>query len=183
MIGLLGLLDTVTNLLDNFIFTSNIELLAMNDVITLGVTFLIFLDIQQITISKTLLWMPFVGLFLFAVVLFLVDWSNTRSDLMSDYGFLNTYEYLSIGFFSAIIGFVVSTYILIKTLQVSEPPINLIFIIFGIILNNLGSFIEFGLGDYLFNDTSTHLAFLTTLIPVKLITSKSFIILGITWKN
>lgn len=183
LIGFLGALYFATNLLDEFVFTSNLELLAISDIITVGITFLIFHDIKQISISKSILWMPYIILVFYAIALFRFNWTKTDNDLLSNYGYLNTSEYSSFSFLSAILCLIVSTYIMIKTLQISEPPLNLIFIVFGIILFHVGSFLQFGLGEYFFDDLSTHYKFLEMLIPVRLFTSRTFILLGIIWKN
>lgn len=183
LFSLLGILDICTNLLDIFIFTSNLELLIVNNLLTLGSYFVFFYFIKNITISPKLLFSVYGILLIYAGILFIFDWPKASSDLYSDYGYLNTFEYSFFCFFAAIICLTFCTFILTKIFQDETFRLNLLLIIFGIITYYVGDILKFGLGIHFLNDINVHNEFLNTFLPIRLYASKGLIIVGLIWKN
>lgn len=183
LFSLLGILDICTNLLDNFIFTSNLELLIVNNLLTLDLYFVFFYFIKNITISKKLLFSIYSILFIYASILFIFDWPKASSDLYSDYGYLNTFEYSFFCFFAAIICLTLCTFVLTKMFQNETIQSNVLIIIFGVIIYYVGDLLKFGLGIHFLNDMNVHNEFLNTFLPIRLYTSKGLIIVGLLWKN
>ena len=183
LFSLLGILDVCTNLLDNFIFTSNLELLIVNNLLTLGSYFAFLYFIKNTTISKKLLFLIYGILFIYAIILFIFDWPNTSRDLYSDYGYLNIYEYSFFCFFAAVFCLTLCTYILSKMFQNEAIHLNVIFIIFGVIIYYVGDILNFGLGIHFLIDTNVHDEFMNKFLPIRLYSSKGLIISGLLWKN
>lgn len=183
LFSLLGILDVCTNLLDNFIFTSNLELLIVNNLLTLGSYFAFLYFIKNTTISKKLLFLIYGILFIYASILFIFDWPNASGDLYSDYGYLNIYEYSFFCFFAAVFCLTLCTYILSKMFQNEAIHLNVIFIIFGVIIYYVGDILNFGLSIHFLINTNLHDEFMNTFLPIRLYASKGLIIGGLIWKN
>ena len=181
--SILGILDIVTNLIDQFILTSNLELLLINNLLSVGLYFIFFLAVKNITISRTKLTTLYTLLLTYAFILFSQDWPKTNIDLYSKYGYLNTLEYSNFCFASAIICLILCTKTTIKIVKSDTPSLNIIFIISGIAIYNIGALAEFGMGAYFITESHSHNEFLNLLIPMRLYTSKCFILIGLIWKN
>jgi hypothetical protein len=183
LFSLIGILDISTNLLNIYVFKSNLELLLVHNIISIGLYFKFFYSIEKnINIKKSLL--SFYGLFIIiAGILFMFDWPKSDIKLYSKYGYLNTLEYLRFILLTGIICLVFCTLILIKMFKSEPVPVNLLLILFGIITLYIGNILQAGLGIYFLNDIEIHNEFSNHLITIRLFTSKGLIIAGLLWKN
>ncbi len=180
---LLGILDICTNLLDKFVFISNLELLLFNNFLSIGLYFIFFNLIKNINISRKLLVSFYCILLIYAGILFSFDCPSSTSELYSKYGYLNYYEYSLFCLLSSFICITFCTLTLVKLFQNQKVTFNIIFIIFGIIIYYIGDIIKFGLGIQFLQDSQAHKEFMIAFLPIKLYTSRVFILLGLIWKN
>lgn len=180
---LFGLLNIVTDLLDQFVFTSNLELLLVSNLITLGLFFIFFCQIKNVKISKNITLIVFITIALYATILFFVDWPNAADHLYSDYGYLNTLEFSNFSILSAVICLALCTKVIVGIMKSESSQFNILFITFGVIFYYIGDLFSFGLGTHFLNDHIAHFEFLQTLLPMRLYTTKCFILMGLLWKN
>ncbi len=122
-------------------------------------------------------------MFIYAGILFNVDCPKAMSNLYSQYGFLNTYEYSFYSCFTAILCLLVCTFVLLKIFQKEIVKLNILFIIFGIIIYYVGELLKYGLGIYLLKNANAYNEFGDIIIPIKLYASKCLILLGLIWKK
>jgi len=62
-------------------------------------------------------------------------------------------------------------------------PLNLLFIVFGIMAFYMGDLIKSGLEIHFISDLYVHEKFLELFFPIRLFVSKGLIITGLLWKN
>jgi hypothetical protein len=180
---LLGVLDIGTNVLDYFLFTSNLELLLVNSVILLGIYFLFIHALGHFLISKKILIALYGSLLVFATSLFCWDIPESNPEFYSDYGFLNTIEYIQFELTVSVVGLIVFSIVSVKIFHIDDIPLSIYFILFGVLIYYISDLVEFGLGTYFLENTQIHSDFLDVFIPVRFYTSKIFILLGLVWKN
>lgn len=183
LFSFLGIVDFSTNLLDIYVFTSNLELFIVHNLLTVGSYFVFFYFIKNITISPKLLFSVYSIMLLYAGILFKLDWPKASSNLYSQYGFLNTYEYSIYSCFAAVLCLLLCTFVLLKIFQNETVKLNILFIIFGIIIYYTGELLKYGLGIYLLKNANAYNDFGDIIIPIKLYASKCLILLGLTWKR
>lgn len=181
--SLLGLLDLLTNLLDQFVFTSNLELLLVNNLITLGLFFVFFYQIKNVKIPKHIIFVVYVTIVLYAATMIFMDFPKAADHLYSDYGYLNTIEFSNFSVISAVICLALCTKVIVGIIKNESSQLNIIFITFGVIFYYIGDLFSFGLGTHFLKDHNAHLEFLKTLLPMRLYTTKCFILMGLIWKN
>lgn len=181
--SLLGLLDIATNLLDQFVFTSNLELLIVNNLITLGLFFTFFYQIKNVKFPTHIIFVFYVTIAMYAATIIYMDWPKAADHLYSDYGYLNTIEFSNFSVISAVICLVLCTKVIVGIIQNESSQLNIIFITFGVIFYYIGDLLSFGLGTHFLKDHNTHYEFLKTLLPMRLYTTKCFILMGLIWKN
>ena len=169
LFSLLGLLGLATNLLDYFVFTSNLELFLIHDIFAIGL-YLIFFSSLKI-LNNT------------AFAFFYIDWPKSDITLYSKYGHLNTLEYLLFCLLAGITCLIICTALLIKIFKTDLVQLNLFFILFGIISFYIGDIIQAGLGIHFISDTNVHNIFSEILLTIRLFVSNGLIILGLLWKN
>lgn len=181
--SLLGLLDLLTNLLDQFVFTSNLELLLVNNLITLGLFFMFFYQIKNVKIPERIIFVVYVTIVFYAASIIFMDCPKAADHLYSDYGYLNTIEFSNFSIISAVICLALCTKVIVGIIKSESSQFNIIFITFGIIFYYIGDLFSFGLGTHFLNDYNAHFEFLKTLLPMRLFTTKCFILMGLIWKN
>jgi hypothetical protein len=179
----LGVLDITTNALDVFVFTSNLELLLVNSILTIGLFFVFFTCLKIPGFSNKLLFYLYLTLFAYAISLFLWDLPAASIGLYSNYGFLNTIEYTYFGLMVSLIVLVLICKIAVSVFQKDNVPLTIYFIIFGIMIYFIGDLVKFGLGRFFIEDEVIHREFLTVLIPLRFYASKFFILMGLSWKG
>ena len=155
----------------------------VNNLLTLGSYFLFFYFIKNITISKKLLFSIYSILSIYASILFIFDWPKSNIELYSKYGYLNYFEYSYFCILASVTCIIFCTLVLLILFQNEKVPVNIVFIIFGIITYYIGDIIKFGLGTQFLQDAHAHKEFMNAFVPIKLYTSKVFIIVGLLWKN
>ena len=180
---LLGALGIATSMLDFFVFSSNLELFVVVDLVSLGLYFLFFYSFKTIKISGRLLLATLSTLIAIALVFFYIDWPKSDIYLYSKYGYLNTLEYLIFFVFSGSACLIICTIVLIKMLKNDFVPLNLFFIVFGIMAYYVGDVIQSGLAIHFISDLNVHYGFLELFLPFRLFVSKGLITTGLLWKN
>ena len=183
LFSLIGALDIFTTLLDKYVFTSNLELFLINDLLAVGLYFMFFHLIEKpFIIKKTLL--SFFGLLLIlAGSLFFFDWPKSDISLYSKYGYLNTIEYLLYSLFSGLTCLIICAILLVKMFKIDLFRLNIIFILFGIMSFYIGDIIQAGLGIYFISDINVHFVFTEIFLTLRLFAFSGFITLGLLWKN
>lgn len=180
---LLGLLNIVTDLLDQIVFTSNLELLLVSNLITLGLFFIFFCQIKNVKIPKNIILTVFITLVLYAATIFFIDWPKAAVHLYTDYGYLNTIEFSNFSVISAVICLALCTKVIVGIITNESSQLDIIFITFGVIFYYIGDLFSFGLGTYFLKDHNAHYEFFKALLPMRLYTTKCFILMGLLWKN
>ncbi len=183
LFSLLGLLGFVTNLLDYFVFSSNLELYLVNDLVSLGLYFIFFFSIKNLKVTSSFIFIPLTALSIIALLFFNFDWPKSNINLYSNYGYLNTLEYLLFSFFASLTSLTICTIVLIKMFTTNLLRLNLIFLLFGILSFYLGDIIQSGLGIYFISDTNIHFKFSEIFLTIRLFVSNGLIIFGLLWKN
>jgi hypothetical protein len=184
LFSLIGILDISTNLLNIYVFKSNLELLLVHNIISIGLYFKFFYSIEKNKYFKKIFISTFFLLSIsFVIVFFLIDWPKSDISLYSVYGFLNTLEYLNFIFFSSAMCLIIFTILLIKMIKTDIVKLHLIFILFGIISYHVGELIQAGLGVHFLYDIDIHAEFTCNLLTIRLFTSNGLIITGLLWKN
>ena len=179
----LGLLGLATNVLDFFVFSSNLELFLIYDLLVIGLYLKFFMSFKTLNIKDSFLFVPLTCLILLAFVFFYFDWPKSDISLYSKYRYLNTLEYLFFCLFSGLTCLVICTILLIKLFKTELVQLKLLFILFGIISFYIGDIIQAGLGIYFISDTNVHFVFTEVFLTIRLIASNGLIILGLLWKN
>ena len=180
---LLGALGIATGILDYFVFSSNLELFVIADLVSLGFYFMFFYSLKTLRISGSLLLSTLSTLIVIAFVFFNIDWPKSDIHFYSKYGYLNTLEYLTFSVFTGLACLIICTIVLIKMLKNDFVPLNLLFIVFGIMAVYMGDLIKSGLEIHFISDLSVHYKFLELFFPIRLFVSKGLIITGLLWKN
>lgn len=180
---LLGVVDIATNALDVFVFKSNLELLLVNSILTLGLFFLFFNRIEIPIFSHKVWFYLYLTLLVYAVSLFLWDFPAASYDLYSNYGFLNTLEYTYFGLILSLIVLVLICKIGISVFNKDNLPLSIYFIIFGIMMYYVGDLVKFGLGRFFIGEIFIHSNFLDLFLPLRFYASKFFILTGLIWKD
>lgn len=180
---LLGALGIATGILDYFVFSSNLELFVVADLVSLGFYFMFFYSLKTLRISGSLLLSTLSTLIVIAFVFFNIDWPKSDIHLYSNYGYLNTLEYLTFTVFAGLVCVIICTIVLIKMLKNDFVPLNLLFIVFGMMAYYVGDVIKSGLEIHFISDLYVHEKFLELFFPIRLFVSKGLIITGLLWKN
>jgi len=180
---LLGALGIATGILDYFVFSSNLELFVVADLVSLGFYFMFFYSLKTLRISGSLLLATLSTLIVVAFVFFNIDWPKSDIHFYSKYGYLNTLEYLVFSVFAGLACLIICTIVLIKMLKNDFVPLNLLFIVFGIMAFYMGDLIKSGLEIHFISDLTVHYKFLELFFPIRLFVSKGLIITGLLWKN
>lgn len=180
---LLGVLGIATGILDYFVFSSNLELFVVDDLVSLGLYFLFFYSLKTLKISGNLLLATLSTMIVIAFVFFNIDWPKSDIHLYSNYGYLNTLEYLTFTVFAGLVCVIICTIVLIKMLKNDFVPLNLLFIVFGMMAYYVGDVIKSGLEIHFISDLYVHGKFLELFFPIRLFVSKGLIITGLLWKN
>lgn len=180
---ILGVLDITTNALDVFVFTSNLELLLVNSILTIGLFFVFFTGLKIPGFSNKLLFYLYLTLFAYAISLFLWDLPAASIGLYSNYGFLNTIEYTYFGLMVSLIVLVLICKIGISVFNKDNVSLSTYFMIFGIMIYFTGDLVKFGLGRYFIEETFIHSNFLDVFLPLRFYASKFFILMGLIWKG
>lgn len=183
LFSLAGLLDITTSLLDYYLFTSNLELLLVNNLILLGLYFMLFHSLKKLETPIKYLLLVYTSIAVYGILLFILDLPKTDLNLYSDYGFLNTLESLCFCFIVGITCLIFSTISLIRLFRFDPVPVNLLLIIFGIITFYIGDILQSGMGIHFLFDSDVHDAFSNNFLTIRLFTSKGLIISGLLWKN
>lgn len=183
LFSLLGLLGLATNLLDYFVFTSNLELFLIHDIFAIGLYLIFFSSLKILNNTALFLFAPLSTLIITAFAFFYIDWPKSDITLYSKYGHLNTLEYLLFCLLAGITCLIICTALLIKIFKTDLVQLNLFFILFGIISFYIGDIIQAGLGIHFISDTNVHNIFSEILLTIRLFVSNGLIILGLLWKN
>ena len=180
---LLGALGIATGILDYFVFSSNLELFVVADLVSLGFYFMFFYSLKTLRISGSILMATLSTLIVIALFFFNIDWPKSAIHFYSKYGYLNTLEYLTFSVFTGLACLIICTIVLIKMLKNDFVPLNLLFIVFGIMAFYMGDLIKSGLEIHFISDLSVHYKFLELFFSIRLFVSKGLIITGLLWKN
>lgn len=183
LFSFLGFINIITNILDKYILTSNLELFLVNELLSIGLYFMFFNSAKKRTESGKPILIAYILLSLISFLFFIIDWPKTDTSLYSDYRYLNSFEYTIFSLLSGVICIIISTITLIGLLKNDSVPINLLFIIFGIIIFYVGEIILAGLGIHFIQNPNIHWRFSYHLLTIRLYASKSLIITGLLWKN
>ena len=135
------------------------------------------IDLEEILIAL------YGSLLVFATSLFCWDIPESNPEFYSDYGFLNTIEYIQFELTVSVVGLIVFSIVSVKIFHIDDIPLSIYFILFGVLIYYISDLVEFGLGTYFLENTQIHSDFLDVFIPVRFYTSKIFILLGLVWKN
>ena len=84
---LLGALGISTGILDYFVFSSNLELFVVADLVSLGFYFMFFYSLKTLRISGSLLLATLSTLIVIALFFFNTDWPKSDIHFYSKYGY------------------------------------------------------------------------------------------------
>jgi hypothetical protein len=179
-----GVSNIVTNILNNFVLISNLELLVINHLCTSCYSILILSKLNKWS-QKSLKILKIIPVFLlaFVLILFIIDIPEAPKNLYSYYGYLNVWEYN----YSALIMSMIITIICFITLyeQLSDNSFNIgqACLIFGLIVYFSSDIVNFLFSVFLYKGTNQYEKFLDCFFPIRLIVSYSLLYAGLLWKK
>jgi len=184
LLSIWGLIDFITNILIRYYFTSNLEILVLNNLLTTIVFLVLSTQILKVD-SKLNFLVKVASLFLFILMVFVFYFDVFQAEpyLYSDYGYLNTIEYSQFHFTSSIIGLIFGVVALVRFLMFQENNISVLLLIFGFLSLFLSELIKFSLNTYLLPDLTLHKKYFELCIYNGFFISKGLIIAGLLWKN
>lgn len=177
-------LDVITIVSLEYYFTSNLEVLVINDVISKLILFLFFIgSVKDRKILNVMSVIGFLLTFVLAVLLFNYDFIFAEPYLYSDYGYLNTYEYFFYVFISTALSAIPFIYGFLKVLSEGSEGMSTLFLIFGLLFMTLMDLLSTTIHTYFLGDLITQTWFLKVCLLIGFYVTHGFVLLGLLWKK
>jgi len=174
------MLDLSTLVLDEYVFSSNLELfLIYYLILTMPLTYLYY-KVGEIKINALF---PFALVPIIVLVVFLFDLIPTSHDLYSDYSLLNVKEYMSSVAVVCIIHLLYVFYIIFNCLKIHLFELYKLIILFGLAIYFIGFSLFHIVEFYYIDNMKGYLNLGEYFIPIQVIISKGLIMIGLLWKE
>lgn len=175
-----GILDLTTMILDDFFFTSNLELFSIYFLLLTIPLLFLYSKIGNISPLKL---SPFVIFPFFLILVFKLNLITTNQNLHSKYGFLNVKEYMMAVSVCCVLHIVYIFSIVLSIVKQNAVELYKLMVLFGLGIYFVGN-LFYNLIEFRFiEDIKGSLQLTRYYLPIQLFVSKGLLILGLIWKE
>ena len=175
-----GILDLTTMILDEFFFTSNLELFSIYFLLLTIPLLFLYSEIGDISVLKL---SPFVIFPIVLILAFKLNLITTNQNLYSKYGFLNVREYMMAVSVCCVLHIVYVFSIVLSIVKQNSVELYKLIILFGLGIYFVGN-LFYNLIEFRFiEDIKGSLQLTRYYLPIQLFVSKGLLILGLIWKE
>jgi hypothetical protein len=167
-------------ILDEFFFTSNLELFSIYFLLLTIPLLFLYSEIGDISVLKL---SPFVIFPIVLILVFKLNLINTNQNMYSKYGFLNVREYMMVVSVCCVLHIVYVFSSVLSIVKQNSVELYKLIILFGLGIYFVGN-LFYNLIEFRFiEDIKESLQLTRYYLPIQLFVSKGLLILGLIWKE